>query len=162
MPANENSWYLTTEILKKFMPSDWFFINPQLTQEQRELIIETNKKNHSIFFDCKLNHNHVCHIEVIRKVEETARNAWIVYAVVHVVPFLIFKRKQIKACIKNKDWKGLCKMFFNVFKGFLRSMSFIGVYTLFAMFTWCYSKNYFNGLSCNLSNSFIFIVILSS
>jgi hypothetical protein len=150
MVANEHSWYLTTAILKKFVPASWFFINEKMTQEQRQAIVAENLKNHTIWFPCSQNHNHVCHVEVIRKVEETFRNAWIVYAVVHVVPFLIFKRKQIKKCFAERDFKGLAKLFFGVFQGFLRSMSFIGLYTFFAMWTWCYGKNFFQGLTCKV------------
>lgn len=149
--VNEFSWFLSTSVLKKLLPSKYFFSKTPLSESARLAIIEQNSRDHTIWFDCSLSHNHICHIEVIRKIEEVLRNVWKVYAIVHVVPFLLFKRKELSKYIKSNDWKSVLGQLWRLAKGFSKSMSFIGMYTFFAMCNWCYTKNYFRGLSCKLN-----------
>ena len=146
--VNEFSWFLSTSLLKKVLPERFFFAKTPLSPAERQAIVEQNLKDHTIWFDCRLSHNHICHVEVLRKIEEVLRNVWKVYAIVHFVPFILFKRKEIAKAIKEKDWGKVFGSFWRLIKGFSKSMSFIGMYTFFAMCNWCYTKNYFRGLTC--------------
>lgn len=94
--------------------------------------------DNTIWFGCDISHDHICHVEVIRKVEQVFRNTWKVYAIVHVVPVILFKSKMIVGMVKKKQWKEIFQILTKTLKGFFKSMSFLSLYTLFAMFTWCY------------------------
>jgi hypothetical protein len=84
-------------------------------------------------------------VESFRKAENIGRKGFKVYALVHIVPFILFKRKKWK---KNKVKETL-----KLIKGIARSMTFISLWGLIGKFVWCHDKKISTRLSSKIELS---------
>ena len=89
------------KFLKKILP----FVN--FSQDKRkplddiyfEKLIKNSKKNTNKdqpYIDCKYDHNFSCELEAFIKSTESVTRIYKIYLLVHLVPYLLFKRKKIK------------------------------------------------------------------
>jgi hypothetical protein len=88
---------------------------------------------------CDRCHEDDCFIEVFRRGEQIIRTTWKIYVLVHVIPFLLFKRKKWS---KNK-FKETLKLLFGILRSFTLVFSYGGLGTL----VWCYDKKISNKIS---------------
>ena len=130
------------KFVRLFTPSSWWYPIEPLTEEIKSQLLEDAIQRVSVA--CKYRHNHYCMIEGWRKGGDVALRSVKLYFLVHLIPFLIFK--------KGKD-KYSKESLLKLLKGFLRSLGFIATFAFVGEVCLCYLPHnlyHFSPLWCKL------------
>ena len=101
-------------IIRMITPSSWWYNLVPLTMDMKNILLENAK--HKVHVDCIHRHNHYCLIEVWRKGIDVTQRSVKLYLLVHLIPFLLFKKGKDKYSKDNLKKLAI---------GFLRSLAFI-------------------------------------
>ena len=130
--------------VRSFTPSNWWYPVEPITEEIKSQLLEDAIQRVSVA--CTHRHNNYCMIEGWRKCSDVTLRSVKLYLLVHLIPFLIFKRG------KDKYSK---ESLLKLLKGFLRSLGFIGGFAFIGEICLCYMPrklNHFSPLWCKIAS----------
>lgn len=111
--------------LKKVLPNYMFFSKKPLDEDLYKRLLNTCDTN----LPCDQLHDHYCIIDALRKSYNNLPMFFKLYGLIHLIPFIVFKRKRV---LKEPS-KEIKKLLIN----FGRSMGFILFCCTFAKYGWC-------------------------
>ena|SRR3990167_3137885 len=124
------------DFLKLITPASLWFKQRILTAEQKmQLMTEAIQHVHT---DCAYRHPHNHLIEIYRKGADVTVRSIKLYVLVHVLPYILFKR--------GKD-KYSARSLFKLLKNILRSLMFIGGFAVIGEISLCYLPNLLKSFS---------------
>ena len=128
--VRKDSEYMPFEgVLKKILPSSWFWNKTLPTNELKDMMIQDAASGKGIHLDnCQHFHDHACELQMYSKGLRVMIRTSKIYALAHIIPFLLFKRGKDKWTLKS-----LKKLII----GIARSLIFIGIFGVFGRGYWC-------------------------
>lgn len=114
-----------TEKLRQVLPEDYFYPKELLEKEAIKEIVREGLPIPS----CAHYHEDACLLPQLQKLAGVMKNTSKLYFLAHLIPVLLFKRKNLK----NSPGKTI----FKLITGWMRSMAFIGQYGFICRKAWC-------------------------
>ena len=120
-----NSQVQIAEALSKLLPADLFHAAPKLDHQG----VLDRALQDGVFAGCQELHNNSCVVHNLVKVINIIKASGKMYFLVHLIPVLLFKRKQLK----KKPVHTIVKMLL----GWMRSVAFVCTYALVSRIGYC-------------------------
>ena len=117
------------ESLSKILPSDWFFTAPKINHQ----VALDRALQDGFYATCEHLHDNSCEAHNLVKVINIMKASSKMYFLVHLIPVLIFKRKQLR----KQPVHTIAKMLF----GWIKSVSFVCIYALISRIGYCKLTN---------------------
>lgn len=124
------------DFLKLITPASLWFKQRVLTAEQKMQLM--SEAIHNVHTDCAYRHPHNHLIEIYRKGADVTVRSIKLYVLVHVLPYILFKR--------GKD-KYSARSLLKLLKNICRSLMFIGGFAVIGEISLCYLPNLLKNFS---------------